>query len=76
MLELAEKCFSQAKSLVKRAEGEPWLHSYMLGKASERLEKPTNLYLNYYQLVCDSLGKFKSHFYVTFVPYYSYEDLR
>ncbi|XP_065051362.1 calcineurin-binding protein cabin-1-like [Rhopilema esculentum] len=50
MLKLSEKCFSQAKSLVKRAEGEPWLHSYMLGKTSERLEKSLRIYLDYYML--------------------------
>jgi len=55
MLRLAEKCFTQAKSLVRRAEGEPWLHSYMLGKTAERLEKSHKIFLDYYQLAAHQL---------------------
>ena len=51
MIRLSEKCFTQAKNLVKKGEGEPWLHSYMLGKTSERLQKSPDVYLNFFRLV-------------------------
>ncbi len=52
MIQLTEQCFTQARKCVKKAEGEPWLHSYMLGKATEKLKKPPEVYLDFYQLVC------------------------
>lgn len=46
MLLLSERCFTSALGI---EDGEAWLHHYILGKISEKLEKPPGVYLEHYQ---------------------------
>ena len=51
MLLLSIRCFNEALHLANSWENELWLHYYMLGKASEKLEQPPDEYLEFYQKV-------------------------
>ena len=46
MLLLSESCFTSALGI---EDGEPWLHHYILGKITEKLNKPPDVYLEHYQ---------------------------
>lgn len=46
MLLLSERCFTSALGI---EDGEAWLHHYILGKISEKLQKPPGIYLEHYQ---------------------------
>ena len=46
MLLLSESCFTSALGI---EDGEPWLHHYILGKITEKLNKPPSVYLEHYQ---------------------------
>ena len=48
MLLLSERCFTSALGI---EDGEAWLHHYILGKISEKLQKPPGIYLEHYQKV-------------------------
>ena len=48
MLLLSEHCFNSALGI---EDGEPWLHHYILGKITEKLNKPPSVYLEHYQKV-------------------------
>ena len=48
MLLLSESCFASALGI---EDGEPWLHHYILGKITEKLNKPPSVYLEHYQKV-------------------------
>ena len=53
MLLLSERCFNSALGI---EDGEPWLHHYILGKITEKLKKPSSIYLEHYQKVSSLLA--------------------
>lgn len=53
MLLLSERCFTSALGI---EDGEAWLHHYILGKISEKLQKPPGIYLEHYQKVNEHVG--------------------
>lgn len=54
MLLLSERCFTSALGI---EDGEAWLHHYILGKISEKLQKPPGIYLEHYQKVNEHVGE-------------------
>lgn len=57
MLLLSERCFTSALGI---EDGEAWLHHYILGKISEKLQKPPGIYLEHYQKVNEHVAFLKS----------------
>ena len=77
MLELAEQCFDQARKVTTEIQGELWLHYYMLGKTSEKLDKPPDVFMKHYQRSLSELyqsgGRYKQKLPYHGAPRYSIE---
>ncbi|CAH1784782.1 unnamed protein product [Owenia fusiformis] len=55
MLQLAEKCYLATSKCDSEDAEEEWLHSYMLGKISEKMNRPPEIYLEYYKKAAEDL---------------------
>ena len=61
MLKQSKNCFTNALKVATNREGEKWMHYYMLGKTSEKLNENPTVRLDFYQHV-RSLGYFTCSF--------------